>query len=307
MTNVSVIMATYKEPIEQLKQSIESILNQSYKDIEFIIILDNPSNQIHIDLINEYKKNDNRIVFEINDKNQGLTYSLNKGLKLAKGKYIARMDADDISLPTRLQLQLDYLEKNNCDLIGGLSSMVADNGEIIYAIQKVPTDKEKIKKLLKYNQVISHPTWFGKKEVFDKLNGYREMPLCEDYDFTLRAVLDGYVISNINECVLYYRMSADSLSRSNLYEQFLYCKYITHEYSKGNISNIQDAKKYVSEHYNEKKAKKYSLANVRFNKTLNDIQKKHYLKFIKDGFQLTFTSKAYLNKIYRFAKLLINS
>ena len=99
--------------------------------------------------------------------------------------------------------------------------MIDEDGNTIYSIKKVPTDFKKIKKCIKYNQVISHPTWFGKKEVFDKLNGYRNMPLCEDYDFTLRAILQGFKISNVNECVLKYRMTKDSISRSNLFEQYL--------------------------------------------------------------------------------------
>lgn len=101
-----------------------------------------------------------------------------------------------------------------------------------FILLKVPTDFNKIKKCIKYNQVISHPTWFGKKEVFEQLEGYRQMPLCEDYDFTLRAILKGYKISNLNEVVLKYRMTSDSISRSNLFEQYLYGCYITKQYSK---------------------------------------------------------------------------
>ena len=163
MVETSVIMATYKEDIKFLKQSIESILNQTYKDFEYIIILDNPENQEHIQLINEYAKQDQRIRFYINDRNMGLTNTLNRGLSLANGKYICRMDADDISVLNRIEIQKKYLEDNHFDLIGGVSKMIDENGNDIYSIKKVPTDFTKIKKCIKYNQVISHPTWFGKK------------------------------------------------------------------------------------------------------------------------------------------------
>ena len=83
MTEVSVIMATYKEPENQLRRSIESILNQTYKAFEYIIILDNPDNSDHIRIIKEYQQKDNRIQFHINEKNQGLTYSLNRGMQTA--------------------------------------------------------------------------------------------------------------------------------------------------------------------------------------------------------------------------------
>lgn len=303
MCLVSVIMSTYKEKEIFLRQAIESILNQTYKDFEYIIILDNPDNNLHIRIIKEYANLDKRIKFYVNEKNMGLTASLNKGLGLAKGKYICRMDADDISINKRIENQKRYLEENNYDLIGGISQMIDENGKSIYSIKKVPTNMDKIKKALRYNQIISHPTWFGKKEVFDKLNGYRNMPLCEDYDFTLRAVLNGYKISNIDETVLKYRMTSSSISRSNLYEQYLFARFITKKYSKNKIADIKEAKQYVNNHNDDRKAKRYLKANARFNIALKDIEEKRYFKFIIDGILLTFTSFNYLDKIYRFVKV----
>ena len=303
MIETSVIMATYKEEQSFLKQSIESILNQSYKDFEFIIILDNPENSEHIKLINKYAKIDNRIRFFINEKNMGLTKTLNKGLTLTKGRYICRMDADDISFNNRLEVQKEYLESNDYDLVGGISKMIDEKGNAIYSIKKLPTDFEKIKKCIKYNQVISHPTWFGKKEVFETLNGYRDMPLCEDYDFTLRAILEGYRISNINIAVLNYRMTKNSVSRSNLFEQYLFARYITSQYSKGLVASIDDAHNYVKKHNNKKDSDKYLQANIYFNKALNDIEEKKYIRLIKDGILLLFSSRYYLNKVYRFIRV----
>lgn len=303
MCLVSIIMSTYKEEEIFLRQAIESILNQTYKDFEYIIILDNPDNNLHIRIIKEYANLDKRIKFYVNEKNMGLTASLNKGLGLAKGKYICRMDADDISINKRIENQKRYLEENNYDLIGGISQMIDENGKSIYSIKKVPTNMDKIKKALRYNQIISHPTWFGKKEVFEKLNGYRNMPLCEDYDFTLRAVLNGYKISNIDETVLKYRMTSSSISRSNLYEQYLFARFITKKYSKNKIADIKEAKQYVNNHNDDRKAKRYLKANARFNIALKDIEEKRYFKFIIDGILLTFTSFNYLDKIYRFVKV----
>lgn len=307
MCLVSVIMSTYKEEEIFLRQAIESILNQSYKNFEYIIILDFPENEEHKKIILEYANKDSRIRFYINEKNMGLTDSLNKGLNLAKGKYICRMDADDISVSNRIELQKEYLEKNDYDLIGGISQMIDEDGKVIYSIKKVPTDLEKIKKALKYNQVISHPTWFGKKEVFDKLEGYRKIPLCEDYDFTLRAVLNGYRISNVDSIVLKYRMTSSSISRSNLYEQYLFARFITNKYSNGESADIEDAKRFVRDNNNKKIANRYLKANARFNDLLTDIEEKKYFKFIKDGVLLTFTSRQYLNKIYRFFMVTISS
>lgn len=304
---ISVIMSTYKESESQLRQSIESILNQTYEDFEYIIILDCPDNQLHKTILESYKEKDPRIRFYINEKNIGLANSLNKGIQLANGEFIARMDADDISLPDRFQDQLKYIQDNNYDLIGGITQMIDENGDLIYSIQKVPTNYDKIKKILKYGQCIAHPTWFGKKVVFDTLNGYRKIPLCEDYDFTLRAVLSGYKISNLNKVVLQYRMTNNSISRQNLFEQYLYMTYITKQYKQGKISDIEKAQKYVENKNDLKQSRKYLQANILFNSMLREISQKQLLGFVKHGFQLVFTSRYYLDKIFRFVLLSLNS
>lgn len=304
---ISVIMSTYKEDERLLRESIESILNQTYRDFEYIIILDYPDNDVHKSVIEEYALKDDRIHFYINEKNMGLTDSLNRGLSLCHGEYIARMDADDISLPDRLERQIKYLEKNHYDLIGGITEMINENGSLLYSIKSVPTDPKKINKALRYSQCIAHPTWLGRKEVFEKNAGYRHMPLCEDYDFTLRAVLNGFVVSNLNEAVLKYRMTSNSISRSNLFEQYLYMSYITNEYKNNRIASVDKAYAYVQQHLNEKDSNKYLKANVIFNRMLQEMSDKQFLSFIKDGFCLLFSSKYYLNKIYRFMMLSLNS
>lgn len=304
---ISVIMSTYKEDERLLRESIESILNQTYRDFEYIIILDYPDNDVHKSVIEEYALKDDRIHFYINEKNMGLTDSLNRGLSLCHGEYIARMDADDISLPDRLERQMKYLEKNHYDLIGGITEMINENGSLLYSIKSVPTDPKKINKALRYSQCIAHPTWLGRKEVFEKNAGYRHMPLCEDYDFTLRAVLNGFVGSNLNEAVLKYRMTSNSISRSNLFEQYLYMSYITNEYKNKGIASVDKAYAYVQQHLNEKDSDKYLKANVIFNRMLQEMSDKQFLPFIKDGFCLLFSSKYYLNKIYRFVMLSLNS
>lgn len=304
---ISVIMSTYKEDERLLRESIESILNQTYRDFEYIIILDYPDNDVHKSVIEEYALKDDRIHFYINEKNMGLTDSLNRGLSLCHGEYIARMDADDISLPDRLERQMKYLEKNHYDLIGGITEMINENGSLLYSIKSVPADPKKINKALRYSQCIAHPTWLGRKEVFEKNAGYRHMPLCEDYDFTLRAVLNGFVISNLNEPVLKYRMTSNSISRSNLFEQYLYMSYITNEYKNKRVASVDKAYAYVQQHLNDSDTEKYLKANVIFNRMLQEMSDKQLLPFIKDGFCLLFSSKYYLNKIYRFVMLSLNS
>lgn len=106
---ISVIMSNYNTPEEYLRESIESILNQTYSNFEFIIV-DDCSTDNSLNVIKSYK--DNRIIVIENTKNLGLTKSLNKALKQAKGEFVARMDADDISLPTRFEKQVAFLKEN---------------------------------------------------------------------------------------------------------------------------------------------------------------------------------------------------
>ncbi|WP_244834814.1 glycosyltransferase family 2 protein [Clostridium sp. BJN0001] len=106
---VSVIMPVFNAE-KYLEESIKSVLNQTYKNFEFIIINDG-STDSSLSIINKFKSMDNRIRV-IDQKNNGIVYSLNKGISTAKGKYIARMDADDISLPNRIKNQVKYMETN---------------------------------------------------------------------------------------------------------------------------------------------------------------------------------------------------
>lgn len=294
-------MPCYRENQVILKMAIESILKQTYENFELIIILDDPENNNLKDVIKSFS--DSRIRFYVNEKNLKLAKTLNKGISLAQGKYIARMDADDISLPYRLEKQLNYLEKNNLDLIGGITEVIDENGNSIYSINKLPKDIKKINKALAYGNCIPHPTWFLKKDVYTSLHGYREIPLSEDYDFLLRAALNGYRLSNLNEPVLKYRMTTNSISRSNLYYQYLYMKFLSYEYKNGKVTSISNSMDFVRKKNNTVKAENYSKANQLFNKMLRELENREFKDLFLNGIKLLFLSNAYLNKIYRLVQL----
>ena len=124
---ISVLMSTYKESVDYIEKSVESILNQTYRNLEFIIVIDDPLNYALINRITKY--NDERIKLIINDRNIGLVSSLNKGLQYCKGDYIARMDADDISHIDRLEKEYNFLIKNDLDLVGTYFRLFSDNNE----------------------------------------------------------------------------------------------------------------------------------------------------------------------------------
>ncbi|HCW53828.1 MAG TPA: hypothetical protein DG753_08850 [Clostridium sp.] len=114
---VSVIMSCYNEKIEWIRKSIDSILNQSYKNIEFVIVNDNPEYEELKEVLHEYEKKDSRVKLYFNKQNKGLIYSLNKALEISNGNYVARMDADDISYLYRLNDEVEVLKNDNVDFV----------------------------------------------------------------------------------------------------------------------------------------------------------------------------------------------
>ena len=124
---ISVIMSTYREDEQFLRKAIESILIQTYTEFEFLIVADDPKNNELIEILREYEKKDARIHIYINKKNMGLANSLNALLKVAQGEFIARMDADDISMPDRLENQIVYMRQHQADVISCDVDVIDEN------------------------------------------------------------------------------------------------------------------------------------------------------------------------------------
>lgn len=227
---ISVIMSTYNESISDLRESIESILKQTYSNIELIIVIDNPNNEELKEFI--FSLEDPRVHIIKNKSNIGLVKSLNKAINEAKGKYLARMDADDICSINRLELQKKYLEKNNLDFVGGSLCLIDENGNFISKLH-FPSKHYQIKFFLKWGSCIPHPTWMVRKEVYTELNGYRDVPRCEDYDFICRAAQNHFKLGNVDEYILRYRIRSNSISNSNREEQFILRRFISSKRRKG--------------------------------------------------------------------------
>lgn len=294
---ISVIMACYREPSDIVRAAIDSVLYQEGVYVELILILDDPENVSLYSLLSQYSEADPRVKLLINTENIGLAKSLNKGISVARGEFIARMDADDICEPCRLQLQYACLMRESLDLIGGQLRVIDDRGQGMYDVRRVPTSASKVANALKWNNVVPHPTWFGKASVFSE--GYRSIACCEDYDFLLRASLRGVQIGNCADVVLKYRMSKSSISRDNLYRQYLYQVFITRSFRRGKVAEISDAEKYVDRKWSIGKDRRYSRANARFNFILDLLDKRRYATVPFELLRLVFTSLAYDIKVLR--------
>lgn len=205
MTKISVIMGVYNSKRkDMLKNSIDSIINQTFKDWEFIICDDGSVDDTYHYLLT-LSKCDNRIRILHYDENQGLSYALNYCLVMAKGEYVARQDDDDISLPDRLEKQVKALESLQAYSMLGTTALIYNDGGVWgnFNVPEYPT-----KKSFLWNSPFIHPTVMFKKEALEAVNGYRvakETRRCEDYDLFMRMYAAGFKGYNLQENLYKYR------------------------------------------------------------------------------------------------------
>lgn len=264
-TIISVVMAVYNEELDELRKAIESILSQTFEQFEFIIILDNPGNLELKEMLESYKSMDERILLMVNDNNIGLAASLNRGLKQSKGKYIARMDADDVSEKNRLEVEFAAIKTNNLDLISSSCVFIDESESITGKHAMMVTNPIYVKELLSEGNFLVHPSIMGKKSVFEILSGYQEgLPASEDYDLWLRIIMSGYRIGALNESLVRYRIRANSMTQSDLYKTFLVSQFIKMQRLGGNIvvseEYIRELEQYLEEkcYYDTKIREKFN-------------------------------------------------
>ena len=300
---ISVIMSVYNEKEEYLKQTIESIKSQTYKNIEFIIIIDDPENVKMCQFIEKITKNDKRITVSYNEKNIGLTASLNRAIGLAHGKYVARMDSDDISEVNRLEKQIEYLKKYKLDLVGSEMRHISSTNEIISELTNKSYSPKCLSKCLKYGNLIAHPTWLLKKEVYISLNGYREMPACEDYDFLLRAIHKGYKIGICDQILLNYRINENGISRKNLLKQQVASNYLSTHYNHIEAISVDKVKKNTERLCTEKSKTNYNKAVYYFEYAYQNTKNKFI--FITYLIKALFASRFMCRRLYNILRIQI--
>lgn len=220
MPKLSVIMSVYNEPPEWLHIAIQSILDQSYSDFEFIIINDNPEKPDNDRILREFSEKDNRVVIITNAKNIGLTKSLNQGLKVAKGEYIARMDADDMSLPLRFERQVTFLDNHPEILcVGSWTTSIDQNGNRLNNVCRYESDYRWVRAQFIQNSQISHPTAMFHRIINNELVQYDEtVRYAQDYSLMVSIMQYGE-ITNLPEVLFCYRNSDSQITSSRKIEQ----------------------------------------------------------------------------------------
>jgi len=214
MPKVSVIMPVYNTPENYLREAVESILSQTYSDFEFIIINDGSSNNAQ-EVILSY--DDSRIVYVKNEQNIKLIKTLNKGLKLARGEYIVRMDSDDISVENRIEKSVEFMDKNP-DVAAASSYAIGTPRKLKFML---PEQNEVIKPFLRYvANCIMHPAIIIRSCVLKKNNlCYDEnYPHNEDYKLWI-SINEHAKLANIPEFLLIHRLHEKSVSFQHAEEQ----------------------------------------------------------------------------------------
>lgn len=215
---VSVIMSVHNEKEEHLRFAVDSICNQTYNNIEFIII-DDASNDQCKAVLNSLSETWSNIKVLKNTANLGLTASLNRGLSEARGEYIARMDADDFSTPDRIAKQVNFMEKRtDIDICGtGVISFGETN---VFMSPHSGLDNNKAQCMLFFSSTLCHPSVMMRKSFLDKygLTYDENVRKGQDYDMWERCSVHGK-LAILNDILLYYRIHKAQISSKNRGEQ----------------------------------------------------------------------------------------
>lgn len=212
---VSVIMATHNDE-KFIEDSILSVLKQDFSNFEFIIINDGSTDKT-LDIVTGLAKKDNRIVV-INQKNQGLVKSLNNGLTIAKGKYIARIDGDDQWLPHKLTTQVKLMQENsNIVLISGGVELIDQNSMPSQMLLTSNKDCD-IRRIMTITNPLVHSSFFFRKDIALKYGGYPDACPAEDYALASKMLSDGefYIIPYP---IIRYRINPEGISQKNHQKQ----------------------------------------------------------------------------------------
>jgi hypothetical protein len=221
---VSVVMAVYNAE-RYVGAAIQSILSQSYRDFEFIVI-DDGSKDRTLGIVEQFRKSDSRMSV-VSGPNRGLSRALNDGIQRARGRWIARMDGDDVALPNRLESQLDWLERTKADVCGGWVEPFGFGPKRIWTYY---VEDREIKQYLLFNSAFAHPTVVMRTEVakclpYEVLEGSGE-----DYGLWVRMASAGYRMTNIPQVVLRYRISGKQVSTAFRKEQMAARVKIANQY-----------------------------------------------------------------------------
>lgn len=221
MEKYSVLMSVYKnDKADWLEISILSMINQTIKPDEIILMIDGPIPDELEEKINEISQAYKLVKVYKNENNLGLGLTMQKGLELCKNDIVARMDSDDYSKPNRIEKELIMLEENNLDLVGSQVEEFIDDINNVTSIHNVPVGETEILKYSKQRNPFCHPSVIFKKSKVLESGDYQDMKLCEDYYLWIRMLQNNCKMDNHPECLIRMRVSKDLYARRGGYKYF---------------------------------------------------------------------------------------
>ena len=231
--------------------AIESILKQSFTDFELIAV-DDCSTDKSWDIVQQYMKLDSRVIAKRNEVNLGGCKTLNVGLKLAKGKYIARLDNDDWSYPNRLEKQFDFLEAHpDVGIVGGVMEIMNQHGEVTGKRKYNISDQEIRNKIFRYSP-FSHPLVMIRKSILDKVGSYDPAYApADDYELYFRIGNESQ-FANLPDVIMRYRVIPSSITFMQTKKMELATINVRNQYSKNPnynytlVDKIYNAFQYLS-------------------------------------------------------------
>jgi glycosyltransferase involved in cell wall biosynthesis len=214
---VSVVMAVFNGE-KYLREAVESILNQTFRDFEFIAIDDGSTDGSKM-ILDELARRDPRLRV-VSRPNKGLTPTLNEGLSLARGRYVARMDADDVAMPTRFEKQVAFLDANpDVVLLGGAYELIDEEGRLLTVQRPAVDDATLQSHCLAGRTPICHPLAMMRREALQQVGGYDESySVAQDLDLWLRLGEVGR-LACVTDVLLKYRMHETSVSEKKQQQQ----------------------------------------------------------------------------------------
>lgn len=304
-------MSVYGEQEAWLRKAIESILFQTHANFEFIIILDKPENDLLWGVLEEYENKDNRIILVKNEKNIGLAASLNKGIEISKGEYLIRMDADDISVPKRIEVLIEFMEKN--PEIGVSSSWIKCFGGPFMQnrVVKYPQKHDDLRIISLYKTPIAHAPCIIRRNVIDGFSPLYNIKCCrsQDYELWSRLMHNGILFSTIPKALylrkasngigpepIPYQIIHNQVARNNI-QQILnfYSLDIPDKITQGDIKNISRLLK----NYSGDKKQKTQLAVILF-LYYSSIEKSSFNRIV-----LYFISGDFVRSVLYLPKMLV--
>ena len=250
---LSVVLPVYDESLPVVEKSLNSVRRQLKSSYELIIIDDNPKRTDLKDFLLDFQSKTKNVFLVFNSVNKGLVYSLNKGIQQARGQYVARMDADDISLPKRFESQIALLNAGY-DFTASSAIEIDENDDRI-GYRKIPFEGiVESPGVFKYGNFVIHPSVMMRRDVVKKLGGYHDIPSAEDFDLWVRILfLPNSRAFFVADPEVLYRVRVDGISLANRLRMDISSNTIREALNKA--SSLTEYNERITQSFNKSKNK----------------------------------------------------